>query len=277
MGRCPGAAPAPGRPSHPRCAPAPEPNSGRTFRRRPVKASPVPVSAVLSHESADRLVEFAVSGAPDVAPRYLSDTPAAVPPMRPSHMRAAYGSRNGAPWELESVQVLGTYAPADPASPWSDRPASGVWFYPSSPNYPGAEKPRWVAEVVRALGVPAARGSAPAVGFTVTSDLARRTRYFTLAGLDEIPHWFRTSRPVASPMRPDKVRITYLNSGDTAWGWDEIEFEGPYVATGKTPAPGQNRERTSYYPTSLRRAPQWVRDFLDAHRVPAPLRERQPH
>lgn len=220
----------------------------------------------LTHEYAERTVAFDVTGAPDVPPQYLCDDPTAVPPMRPAQVRAAYRSRAGAPWALDTVHIRGRYAPDDPASRWVDLPGGGLWLYPSSPHYPDHPKPPWTADLACALAVPAPEVAAGPVRATVTSDRAKRTRFFTLDGLDEISHW-----PMPAPLRPDKVRVTYLNSGDTAWGLDEIRFEGPYVATGKTPGPNQNRGRRSYYPASLRDAPAWVRDLADAHRVPDPL------
>lgn len=227
----------------------------------------------LSHEYAERVVNLDVTGAPDVPSKFLCDDPAAVPPMRPARVQASYQSRNAAPWELETVQVRGTYAPADPASPWAGRVAGGMWLYPSSAGYPNAEKPQWTAELVRALAVPTPQVAAGPVIATAANDLAKRTRFFTLDGPDEITDWF-----MPAPLRPDKVRMVYLSDAGSAWTLDEIRFEGPHAATGKTPVPNAQRRRQSYYPSggdSLLDAPVWVRDLADAHQVPDPLPEGQ--
>ncbi|MEV7157221.1 hypothetical protein AB0N77_21775 [Streptomyces misionensis] len=225
----------------------------------------------LTHEYAERVIVFTVTGAADIPPQYLCDPPAAVPPMRPDQVRAVYHSRNGGPWSLETVHVSGRYVPADPASRWSGCRASGLWLYPSSPHYPHHARPQWTQRVASALAAPTPTAVTGSVTVTATSDLARRMRYFALDGLDEITHW-----TMPAPLRPDQMRVTYLSSGDTAWSLDEIEFQGPHVATGRMPGPGQARGRQSFYPTNLGDAPAWVRDLAAAHRAPDPLPAGQP-
>ncbi|WP_217226034.1 hypothetical protein [Streptomyces anulatus] len=221
----------------------------------------------LTHEVAERVVVFDITGAPDVPPCYLTDDPAAVPPMRPTQVHATYRSRAGTPWTLETVLIRGLYVPADPASRWAGCRASGIWLYPSSPSCQDTPQPRWAADLASALAVPAPVVAAGPVNASVTSDLAKRMRYFTLDGPDEITHWL-----MPAPLRPDKLRATYLSNGDAAWNWDEFRFQGPYVATGEAPEPpNRNFGRQSYTRASLCDAPGWVLDVIHAHRSPAPL------
>ncbi|GGU39043.1 hypothetical protein [Streptomyces violascens] len=221
---------------------------------------------LLTREHAQRVITFDVTGAPDIPPEYLCDPSAGVPPMRPTQLHVTYYSRGGSPWELDALRIRGPYVPAEPASQWADRMADGLHLYPPNSYWPTPPRPPWTTDLARAVAVPARNVTDGAMRATVTSDLARRARFFTVHGGGEISDW-----PMPVPIRPDVVRITYLNSRDTAWGWDEARFDGPLVATGRTPGPDQVRGRRSYYPTSLLSAPSWVHDVVDAHRVAAPL------
>ncbi|MFJ2217895.1 hypothetical protein ACIQVO_36230 [Streptomyces sp. NPDC101062] len=85
--------------------------SWRRHRRTPPVRLPEPC---LTHDYTERVVAFDITGAPDVPPQYLCADPAAVPPMRPTRVRATYRSRPGAPWAREIVNVRGLYVPAAP-------------------------------------------------------------------------------------------------------------------------------------------------------------------
>ncbi|MEW1760345.1 hypothetical protein AB0393_28025 [Streptomyces cyaneofuscatus] len=223
------------------------------------------IALTLINDHATRVVAYTIGASADVSVPHL---PSRIAPLAVTGVRLTYTSRRGSAWTLESVRCLGNHAPNG---------EEGRAFRSQQDHYPEhtrSGRPAWLNALMDTAADPDAPLPHYLAGFTRTQDSARRFIAFEISGESEIPQWHPLNMPTASPLRPDRVRLSYL-AEENMWRLDAAEFEGPWVATGQQAGPDQNRGSKPYYPTSsggsLRGAPSWVLDLLGRHTLPPEL------
>jgi hypothetical protein len=234
-------------------------------------------ATTLIRDYAERVLDLSIGGDATLDSAYLVDDPAAVPSVQVTQARLTYVSRNGSAWKLDTVQCRGHYIATDELPHFAGLTPGPAWFYPSDPVIGRKPVPSWLGDLIAAFQDPGHRPTTGAI--TVKDDQARLTRYLELSGTAEIPYGFPTENPVASPMRPNRLKLTYLTRGGGRWLLDAAVFSGPYVATGQEPRPGQNEGERPYYPRSRElfwQAPRWVRDLLRKRSSLPPLAQSAP-